>query len=237
MSNADDFIAKKESIMAISDDLTLEPNMPVSIYLQEAENLGQWCQEDKPELTGVGLDWNWVEEFPIRTGALREAESYWFKERYGREEAENDWAEKGPKAETLRDDLLSGLRYAFRKDSSLMNRVREIADGAGHPDMIQDLNDISMLGKANTDKLTVIRFDLEQLDHAAATSKEMAELLAKVNGDREENNSHKIIRDKAYTYLKEAVDEVRDCGKYVFKKNDNRLKGYSSNFFRKSRKK
>lgn len=34
----------------------------------------------------------------------------------------------------------------------------------------------------------------------------------------------KIIRDKAYTFLKEAYDEVRACGKYVFADDPDRLK-------------
>jgi hypothetical protein len=43
----------------------------------------------------------------------------------------------------------------------------------------------------------------------------------------------KIIRDKAYTHLKMLVDEVREAGKYVFRNNKNRLKGYSSSYWKK----
>ena len=43
------------------------------------------------------------------------------------------------------------------------------------------------------------------------------------------------MRDKAYTHLKQAVDEVRECGHYVFWRNEARLKGYSSRYFRKAR--
>ena len=42
------------------------------------------------------------------------------------------------------------------------------------------------------------------------------------------------MRDKAYTHLKQAVDEVRECGQYVFWRNEARLKGYSSRYFRKA---
>ena len=70
--------------------------------------------------------------------------------------------------------------------------------------MIQDLSDLSVLGKANQP------------------------LLAAMNGERAENNSAKTIRDKAYTLLKKAVDEIREAGKYVFWKNPDRLKGYYS---------
>ncbi|MEQ8471570.1 MAG: hypothetical protein RIC35_10305 [Marinoscillum sp.] len=35
-------------------------------------------------------------------------------------------------------------------------------------------------------------------------------------------------RDKAYTFLKRAVDEIREAGKYVFWKDPKRLQGYRS---------
>ncbi|MCX6580051.1 MAG: hypothetical protein NT166_07690 [Candidatus Aminicenantes bacterium] len=48
----------------------------------------------------------------------------------------------------------------------------------------------------------------------------------------------KRIRDQAYTYLKEAVDEIRRTGQYVFRRNKERYIGYISMHLRhaKSRK-
>ncbi|WP_346862443.1 hypothetical protein [uncultured Draconibacterium sp.] len=58
-------------------------------------------------------------------------------------------------------------------------------------------------------------------------------MLAEANGDKADPNESKIIRDKAYTHMKVLVDEIRLAGKYVFRKNPNRLKGYSSEYWRK----
>ena len=63
--------------------------------------------------------------------------------------------------------------------------------------------------------------------------KKMSKLLTAMNGDRADNNGSKKMRDKAYTYLKEAVDEIRAGGKYVFWKNEKRLKGYRSEYHRR----
>ena len=60
----------------------------------------------------------------------------------------------------------------------------------------------------------------------------MADLLSQVNGERDSDNQFKVMRDKAYTHLKEAVDEIRSCGKYVFWWDENRLKGYGSRYFK-----
>ena len=50
-----------------------------------------------------------------------------------------------------------------------MNRVRVIADGTGDADMIQDLSDISVFGKANPKELHKIKLDMTRLDQAART--------------------------------------------------------------------
>ena len=58
------------------------------------------------------------------------------------------------------------------------------------------------------------------------------DLLGATNGEREAVSEAMIIRDKAYTYMKQAVDEIRECGKFVFWRNPDRLKGYVSDFWK-----
>lgn len=41
-----------------------------------------------------------------------------------------------------------------------------------------------------------------------------------------------IIGDQSFTYLKQALDENRGCGKYVFWRNPDRFKGYISDYWR-----
>jgi hypothetical protein len=96
--------------------------------------------------------------------------------------------------------------------------------------MIQDLSDMAVLGGANPEPLQAIDFDMKKLDIAAETSTTMSDLLAKANGARMSGNMHKALRDKAYTFMKEAVDEIRLNGKYVFWRNEERKKRYVSRY-------
>lgn len=98
--------------------------------------------------------------------------------------------------------------------------------------MIQDLNDYAVLGKDYPEKLSIINFDMSLLELAATMSDEMGDLLGRANGDRKSKRPLKTIRDKAYAYMKEAVDEIRACGKYSFFDNKDRLKGYRSEYLR-----
>ncbi|MBK6267335.1 hypothetical protein JKA74_19995 [Marivirga sp. S37H4] len=85
---------------------------------------------------------------------------------------------------------------------------------------------------ANLPLLQAINFEEEKLHKAASDASELSVLLAKANGERREDSSPKITRDKAYTYLKQAVDEIYEAGKYVFWKDEARKKGYKSNYRR-----
>jgi hypothetical protein len=233
MSSTSDYIDLLTVIQAIPTNEVLTPTIPIDVYVQETENLWQWCKDDQSALEAAGLDWNFVASLPVRAGACREAQSLWNKERNVRKKAEKDWKEQSPQAFDLRNQLVHTYRYAFRKDSTLLDRVEEIALGDTNADMVQDLNDLAVLGRNNPGPLQLIRFDVTLLDQASQTADEMGELLGIVNGERQTDSETMIIRDKAYTFLKQAVDEVRECGKFVFWRNPDRLKGYVSDFWQK----
>ncbi|WP_438422224.1 hypothetical protein [Aquimarina macrocephali] len=230
----ENYDVKLAVLEALPQEKIKAPTLPVDVFIQEAENLYVWTEEDKEVLLAKGLGWEmFIEDLPIRTGACRYAQAMWMKERYSREEASKVWKEKSPKAYEFRNDLLADLRFAFRKRPDLIARVRAIADGEGDADMIQDLMDISVLGKANVRELEKTKYDLRNLELAAQKSDALAELLAKANGTTLDNSKAKESRDRAFTHLKEAVDEVRDTGKYAFRKDPERYKGYISQYKRR----
>lgn len=136
----------------------------------------------------------------------------------------------------LRDELLHFCRYAYRKDKALMDIVHRIAEGATNADMIQDLSELAMLGKNNPTQLEAVSLDLLKLDRAAELAEQGGLLLGKVNGDRDDNlKVDKDMRDRAFTYLKEAVDTIREAGRFLFWKEEEKAEQYASAYFRKIR--
>ncbi len=229
----EDYDVKQSAIEAIGKDDVKEPDMPVSVALQEAEDLKEWCLSDKEALIKAGLDWTLVDDLPQRIGACRYIQSQWQKDFLTQEEAQKEWKLQSPAAYSLRDELVHHFLHAFHAIPDLLGKTQKIADGSGHPDMIQDLSDLSVLGKANPEPLKKINLDITLLDKAAVLSEEMASLLAKANGQKLGDNNLKITRDKAYTYMKLAVDEIRRNGKYAFWRTPEREKGYVSKFYQK----
>lgn len=237
MSDKEDYQACYDAFMAIPTNEIKIPYIPVDRALQESENLYQWCQDDKPLLMAAGLPKKTIDAIPVRTGACRIAESLWTKERNSQQDAQKEWEVRSVGAYELRDKLLHDFRYAFRNDKKLLARVSAIAEGSGDADMIQDLSDLSVLGENNPKPLKLINFDETQLATAATYSDELAVLLARANGEKAINSAAKVTRDRAYTYMEQAVDEVKTCGRYVFWKDEARLKGYRNQYKNRHRSK
>lgn len=212
------------------------PKVPVDVAAQEAENLYIWCQQDKDLLVKSGLDWAIVESLPTRTGACRYAQAQWQMDYLSLEDVQRQWNDQSPKAYDLRDELVHHFYHAYRNMPDLYAHTQRIAEGSGHPDMIQDLIDLATIGKKYTEPLVDINMDLNLLDLAETRAGEMASLLAQTNGERMNNSQLKVTRDKAYAYLKEAVDEIRHHGHYVFWRNPEREKGYISQYYKKHKK-
>jgi len=227
----ENFEAMQAAIEAIPASETKAPNMPVDKFIQEAADLNVWSTNDQAKLLAVGISQAFFDELSVREGALRHAQSLWMKQRYTKEEATRQWNEEAPQADTLRNELEHTFRFAFRTRPDLLERVRAIEDGTGHADMLQDLSDLSVLGKAHLPLLQAIGFDETKLDTAATLSTSLSLILASMNGERTDPNQAKIVRDQAYTHLKEVVDEIRAAGKFVFWKDASRLKGYKSRYF------
>ncbi len=232
MSNLTDY----EAILPMAqkaETVVESPNMPVGIYAQEAEDLFVWSSRDKAELMAAGITENHFTRLNEAAGALRYAQSLWIQDLKARQNAEELWSKQSPEAFDLVTQLLHAFRYAYRNHADILTSVQLIAEGSGAADMIQDLSDLSLLGKNNTAPLLAINFDMALLDKASELSAHMADVLAQANGEKADSKETLQNRNQIYSFLKLFVDDIRSCGKYLFWRDEARLKGYRSEYFRK----
>ena len=72
-----DYAKHLKAIEAIPDDEVPRPRVPTAICLQEAEDLAQWCAQDRAVLRGVGLPAALPDDLPSRIGAARYTQTLW----------------------------------------------------------------------------------------------------------------------------------------------------------------
>ena len=206
--------------------------IPVAIYVQEAEDLAACASDDADRLLGAGLPPTAIDELPLRAGALAEAQSLWQQNR----KKKHPWNEQRELARHFRDGLLHDFRYAFRNNKSLLSRLNQLMQGNSYSNMIQDLNDLAVLGAGQLPLLESVGFDTAKLKQAADLSAQTAFVWADFQRLQLSGNPDKTLRDRAYTYLKLTVDQVRNCGQYVFPRGHERYPAYCSAFLaRKNR--
>jgi hypothetical protein len=210
--------------------------IPVKYAIQEAKILYKVCVKDKEKLIKTKLDWNLVEDLNIRIGALKQSQSIWLAKYSNYEECQKSWKEEAPLGYKFRDELIHDFRHALRNSPTEYAKVKRISEGTSQADMIQDLNDLAELGQIHIAELESIGFDITRLDEARS----MSNSLLNLNGDVKtlflETRPLIELRNKAYVHLKEAVDEIRCVGQYVFWKDEKRQKAYASSYMRKKNK-
>lgn len=221
-----DFDTWKEPIENYPNNEVKLPNQPIDEFAGSAETLAIEAVKDKEALLKAGLDVTLIDELTPLAGALRFCQAEWMSEYRARQEAQKEWLEQSPAAYDFRNELLHHFSFAYRNTPDVKKKVMRIREGGGHTDMIQDLVELAVLGEKNPDELTKIGFNVANLQTARNTSHSMSELLAASNGSKDESSANKDLRDKAYTLLLERVSIIREYGRYVFWKNEERREKY-----------
>lgn len=219
---------EKAVAMAIPKDQVMPPNTPVVEYIQVAADLIPIYERDKSELKKVNIDKAIPERLEAAIEYLRDTQTNWMEVRKDAEEARVEWNVVYPKAEQLKRDILHTMRFVYDGDSEALARVAEIAEGDNYRDTIQDLHDVAFKGKEDIKRFKGINYEISKFDRADAYSNSLMLLLARMNGEKHNDNESKLLRDQAYTNLKTIVEYLRKYGRYVFRNDAELLEAYSS---------
>ncbi|OVE80811.1 hypothetical protein BVY04_04855 [bacterium M21] len=219
------------TLNAIPEKDVLKPTMPVRNMLGESESTLVRATTDRAVLIQAGMSPSLIKLLPGAIGALSQCQSDLEARRSDKATAQREFSEAMPEGEELHAQLLHTFHFAYRKNADVLAAVRRIAEGSGHDDTIQDLNDLSTLGSKNPKELKAVKFDLTQLDVAAATCDRLRYLWALV-GEESGPSDEIMLRNRAYTYVKGIVGEIREYGQFVFWRDEDRMRAYTSEYRR-----
>ncbi|MFA8433061.1 MAG: hypothetical protein ACEPOZ_00960 [Marinifilaceae bacterium] len=228
MPNQTYYETELEAMQAIPKENIVRPRIPVPIYVQEATDLHRWGLKDREQLLALGLEAEIFDSLPSRIGALIHAQTVWKEQEKTSNQELQRLQQMLAEAKEVEKELHHYFQFAFRK---LSNRYRHISFSSGNSSyehLIQHLNDLSVIGTSNLDTLKALQMDPTLLQRAADYSDLLSEQRPKAMGSKTSNKQYLGLRNRAYTHLKQAVHLIRTNGKFIFRENPDRLKGYYS---------
>jgi hypothetical protein len=226
MNFSTDYEQALPAIEAITHKQVQKPTISVGILIQEAHNLYHWAYQDQEVLISRGLSTESLNKLLEAAKACTEAQANWFILRLSEQEATKKWKKLHKEALKLHSELLNEYSFALQDNKHLMSVIKRIKKGEGLADLIQDLYSLYTLGKDNLEKLNKTGFDTNMLSKAENFVDNYSHIHFQSKKDKDNKDNTLLLRNKAYTYLKQLVDEIRNIGKFTFSNNKERVKGY-----------
>jgi hypothetical protein len=228
MADQQNFEKLLPKLNAIAQRDIRPPDMPIDQAVKEGEIMAAAAQ-DAVTLTAIGLGADVIDETGCAVSALRYAEAKLVSELGEIKEAAKQWRVEEPAGFELRDDLLAAAGYALRDIDDAMKSVKRIRQGTSGSDMVQDLLALSELGKKYLTQLKVINFEPALLDTATEKAAMLGSLYAKAFIERGSKEA-KVMRDRAFTYMRIVMSEILTAAEYAFRKDRSRLDYYYSSY-------
>jgi hypothetical protein len=222
------------NVLALTD--IIEPTTPMAVALQEANDLHVAIQTDDTweRLMKVGVAPSTLAGLPVAVVATRQAQSQWVVARdRGKPQAQRDREQAGM---LLRSDQVAACRWNLRHLPPALAVVDQIVQGEGVPDLVQDLLDLAALVDQYEDA-----FDGDETFDAPAQAEAArgaaAEITAGLSESRTlgDHETAKLLRDRAYSHLAKLVADVREAGRYAFRKEPRRAVAFGSAYMRKAK--
>lgn len=221
---------------AISDcELRYPSNIPIPIYLREAEKLLAVGQRDLSALERVGFDKNLLVDLDTRIDVLREAQSLLNSSRGGKGEARRQWNDAAREGCKLHDNLKRALLFINRNVPFKQSLIRKAGKGRTPAAMIQSLNNLVYLARDEKSSLAGINFDMQRLNSVESFIERLGKLLGAADAEKAGQKTVLRLRNAAYTHLYEGLKELRDFGLYLYGDDDLKKLDYTSDYLRAKR--
>jgi hypothetical protein len=224
--------AHYDALYSLFSALTMyaPPAMPIEEAVGEGNRVTVLIREDRAKLERSGIDIHFLDSFEARAGALAWSAAQVTTYVDMESTAKKEWDALKPGAHVIRKKFLKALTRACRKNAELAAAVERIKEGQGNKDWVLDFLSMHKLGKEIKALLQEVYADLSLIDRSAELHTQLQDILSRMTIDPEKLNESKEIFYKAWTYLKEALDEVYGAGQYVFDEDDPRHALYYSDY-------
>lgn len=219
----------KNNTISLSGNSSKKPDIPIGVYIQEAENLYHWCKDDREKLNRLGISDEFIESLIPLTKELRDAEAEFHVSKNSKNRLQEELTNLGEEARKLRSYILHILRYYLRKEKDVLKILKHFTKSRSYSSLAQDLSDLVVFVKNRVERNEITNELFSKLERASFLSSHVGNVLASKNADTR-NQIIKEKRNRAYSDLKLVVDEIRRAGKFLFNNKSERYRGYCSEY-------
>ncbi|MBK8257727.1 MAG: ATPase [Polyangiaceae bacterium] len=156
---------------------------------------------------------------------LRESEHQ--TARFSQAAAGKEFSELAAEATVAKEGLLRAFDLRFRADPAGQKRLRQIREGEGDADLVQDVSDLLQLASQHATYLASCpRGEAQMVERLEQLSPKLSHLLgAKTLG--EEARTARLARDRAFTLVANTERRIRAAAEYWFGGTE-RMKEYTA---------
>ncbi|MCU4175975.1 hypothetical protein [Carboxylicivirga sp. N1Y90] len=229
MPDEEAFKSWQSKLSLISEAELRSPKMPIDVFCADAETLSAVCKNDKTQLLGAGLEWQYVLDLIPLSQALRYCQAMWMSEDKQNKE-QIKYLQLKSEALVLKKELLRHYKYAFYHYPKLKQKLKTLDKYSTQKKLPLDLLHLVNLAKNHRSLLENINFDSTLTQQAHDLSHSIPEQLALSKAVPK--SEHKQWRDRAYTLLSSRIKVIRECGLYIFHQDKQKIKRYRVNYYR-----
>ncbi|RQV96433.1 hypothetical protein EH221_04800, partial [bacterium] len=220
-----------DDIKAMPKNKIVYCNQPMEIAVNETTQLALATWEDRADFVAAGINQALLDSITRRAGAFAYAAALYQLALEQDPETKRIWDAESPAGYELRRYLLRFMSLAFRDFEELMRQIAHIKEGRGHKDMVLDLLSLNILCEKNMALLAQIpMFDREKVTEARDLHNKLNDLLARSELDANAIGEAKDIYHRAWSYYKEAADEIKIFAQFLYEGTD-KHKRYLSDYF------
>ncbi|HEX2734871.1 MAG TPA: hypothetical protein VHM70_24865 [Polyangiaceae bacterium] len=195
----------------VPEDALAEPRVRISVVLAEADELLGILQQTwvRQRLAATGLTSERMDLLGPARVALQEAQRRWL----GAFASEKEEAEALQFGQDLRDELLSACHWNLR-GKDVTGSLARISDSTDPMELGLDLRELIELVREHSSSFggdRTFRFE-ETLGRADVVAKRLASM-----GERPVGHETAEIRQRAFAFLSQLMDELRQAGKHAFR--------------------
>lgn len=213
----DCFDQLKEKIASIPDNQIAVLNMPLEEAMQESRRVAALVDMHRDDLSRADIDIEYLNTVSTRAGAFAYCVSVMDSLVKIKQSHKEQYQALKKEGYALRSNTLKDYEYLFRKNPDVLSAIRNIREGRGDLDMIRDLLSVYRLGTDHRERLAKANYNFTQLERADSLYKELLNLNSQLDTDPKKVEETKLTCMKAWSYLWEALDEIYQAGRYVFR--------------------